>query len=159
MEIASWMCGIVGCVAEEPVAKILLEGLKRVEYRGYDSAGMATISNGTLDVRKGVGRVSEIEQSRSLSSLRGNIGMAHTRWATHGGVTDENAHPQASCKELVAVIHNGIIENYITLKKSLSTRGHRFRSQTDTEVIAHMIEDEYRRTRDPMKATMAPQRS
>jgi len=149
------MCGIVGCVAEEPVADILLEGLKRVEYRGYDSAGMATIWEGSLSVRKGVGRVSEIEQSRNLSGLRGNIGMAHTRWATHGGVTDQNAHPHASCKELVAVIHNGIIENYLPLKRTLAAKGHRFRSETDTEVIAHMIEDEYRRVRDPMRATMA----
>jgi len=149
------MCGIVGCVAEEPVAGILLEGLKRVEYRGYDSAGMATICEGALTVKKGVGRVSEIEQKQNLSSLRGNIGMAHTRWATHGGVTDQNAHPQASCRELVAVIHNGIIENYVPLKKALSSKGHRFRSETDTEVISHMIEDEYKRNKDPMKATMS----
>ena len=149
------MCGIVGCVAEEPVADILLEGLKRVEYRGYDSAGMATIWEGSLSVRKGVGRVSEIEQSRNLSGLKGTIGMAHTRWATHGGVTDQNAHPHASCKELVAVIHNGIIENYLPLKKALVAKGHRFRSETDTEVIAHMIEDEYKRVRDPLRATMA----
>jgi len=149
------MCGIVGCVAEEPVAGILLEGLKRVEYRGYDSAGMATISDGTLAVRKGVGRVSEIEEGRKLSKLKGNIGMAHTRWATHGGVTDENAHPHASCRELVAVIHNGIIENYLPLKKGLSAKGHRFKSETDTEVIAHLIEDEYKRTRDPLKATLS----
>jgi glucosamine--fructose-6-phosphate aminotransferase (isomerizing) len=148
------MCGIVGCVAEEPVADILLEGLKRVEYRGYDSAGMATIWDGTLSVRKGVGRVIEIEQSRNLLGLKGNIGMAHTRWATHGGVTDQNAHPHASCKELVAVIHNGIIENYLPLKKALVAKGHKFRSETDTEVVAHMIEDEYKRVHDPMRATM-----
>jgi len=99
--------------------------------------------------------VSEIEQSRNLSGLKGNIGMAHTRWATHGGVTDENAHPHASCNELVAVIHNGIIENYLPLKKTLAAKGHKFRSETDTEVIAHMIEEEYKRVRDPMKATVA----
>jgi len=116
---------------------------------------MATICDGQLAVKKGVGRVSEIEQSRNLSALKGNIGMAHTRWATHGGVTDENAHPQVSCKELVAVIHNGIIENYVPLKKGLAAKGHRFRSETDTEVIAHMIEEEYKRVRDPLKATMA----
>jgi glucosamine--fructose-6-phosphate aminotransferase (isomerizing) len=149
------MCGIIGCVAGEPVAEILLEGLKRVEYRGYDSAGMATIFDGALTVRKGVGRVSEIEQTQGLSRLKGNIGMAHTRWATHGGVTDLNAHPHSSCRELVAVIHNGIIENYVLLKKTLSAKGHRFRSETDTEVIAHIIEDEYKRLGDPMKATMA----
>ena len=149
------MCGIVGCVAEEPVAGILLEGLKRVEYRGYDSAGMATISGGALGVRKGAGRVKEIEESRGLSNMKGNVGMAHTRWATHGGVTDRNAHPHASCREQVAVIHNGIIENYVPLKKALLSKGHRFRSETDTEVIAHIIEDEYKRLKDPVKATLA----
>ncbi len=149
------MCGIVGCVAEEPVAGILLEGLGRVEYRGYDSAGMATISDGVLSVKKGVGRVKEIEQKQGLSALKGNIGMAHTRWATHGGVTDQNAHPQTSCGALVAVIHNGIIDNYVPLKKALSAKGHKFRSETDTEVIAHIIEDEYKRARDPLQATIA----
>ena len=149
------MCGIIGCVADVPVSDILLEGLKRVEYRGYDSAGMATINNGSLSVRKGVGRVKEIEESRGLSHMKGSIGMAHTRWATHGGVTDLNAHPHASCRELVAVIHNGIIENYVPLKKALLAKGHRFKSETDTEVISHIIEDEYKRTKDPMEATLA----
>ncbi|HKT22626.1 MAG TPA: glutamine--fructose-6-phosphate transaminase (isomerizing) [Nitrososphaerales archaeon] len=149
------MCGIIGCVAEEPVAGILLEGLRRVEYRGYDSAGMATISGTTLGVRKGIGRVGEIEERWKMSAMLGNIGMAHTRWATHGGVTDENAHPHASCRELVAVIHNGIIENYIPLKKGLQARGHRFKSETDTEVISHLIEEEYKRVRDPLKSTLA----
>lgn len=149
------MCGIVGCVAEEPVAGILLDGLRRVEYRGYDSAGMATISDGSLRLKKGVGRVKEIEDRFGLSKMEGKTGMAHTRWATHGGVTDANAHPHASCKELVAVVHNGIIENYVPLKKSLQKRGHRFKSETDTEVIAHIIEDEYRRARDPLKATLS----
>ncbi len=149
------MCGIIGCVAEEPVAGILLEGLKRVEYRGYDSAGMATIAGGQLGVKKGIGRVVEIEGKEGFSKMLGTVGMAHTRWATHGGVTDANAHPHASCKEKVAVIHNGIIENYIPLKKALSAKGHRFRSETDTEVIAHIVEDEYKRTKDPLKATIA----
>ena len=148
------MCGLVGCVAEEPVAGILLEGVGRVEYRGYDSAGMATISVGVLGVGKGVGRVKEIEGKVGLSGMEGKTGMAHTRWATHGGVTDANAHPHTSCRELVAVIHNGIIENYIPLKKGLVSRGHRFTSETDTEVIAHIIEDVYRRTRDPLRATL-----
>ena len=148
------MCGIVGCVAEEPVSGILLDGLRRVEYRGYDSAGMATVSNGRLRVRKGAGRISEIEGRKKLSDLKGNSGMAHTRWATHGGVTDRNAHPHTSCNETVAVIHNGIIENYVALKKGLAARGHRFKSETDTEVIAHIIEEEYAKNRDPLKATM-----
>lgn len=148
------MCGIFGCVADEPVSGILLDGLRRVEYRGYDSAGMATVSNGRLIVRKGAGRISEIEDRKKLSRLKGNVGMAHTRWATHGGVTDRNAHPHTACNETVAVIHNGIIENYLPLKKSLTSRGHRFKSETDTEVIAHVIEEEYAKTGDPIKATM-----
>lgn len=153
--IACQMCGIVGCVAEEPVAAILLEGLKRVEYRGYDSAGMATVSDGILGVRKGVGRIKEIEEKRRMSTMAGTIGMAHTRWATHGEVTDENAHPHTSCNESVAVIHNGIIENYSSLKKGLMAKGHRFKSETDTEVIAHLVEDEYKKNKDPLKATIA----
>ena len=147
------MCGIIGCVAEEPIAGLLLDGLRRVEYRGYDSAGMVTISSGSLNVRKGAGRVSEIEQKERLSGLEGNVGMAHTRWATHGGVTDANAHPHTSCAELVAVVHNGIIENYLTLKKGLQASGHRFKSETDTEVVAHLIEAEYKKSKDPLKAT------
>ena len=149
------MCGIVGCVAEEPVAGILLDGLRRVEYRGYDSAGMATVSDGGLKVRKGAGRIKEIEDKFALSSLKGSTGMAHTRWATHGGVTDRNAHPHTSCKEGVAVIHNGIIENYRPLKEGLKARGHTFKSETDTEVIAHLIEEEYKKTREPLKAVIA----
>jgi glucosamine--fructose-6-phosphate aminotransferase (isomerizing) len=149
------VCGIIGCVAEEPVSGILLEGLRRVEYRGYDSAGMTTISKGTLRVRKGAGRISEIEGRKKLSGLSGSIGMAHTRWATHGGVTDRNAHPHTSCKEKVAVIHNGIIENYLPLKKGLRAKGHVFKSETDTEVIAHLIEDEYKKVKDPLAATVA----
>lgn len=148
------MCGIVGCVAEEPVSGILLSGLRRIEYRGYDSAGMATVSNGRLSIRKGAGRISEIEGRKRLSGLKGNIGIAHTRWATHGGVTDYNAHPHTGCNGTVAVIHNGIIENYLPLKKGLTSKGHRFKSETDTEVIAHLIEEEYAKTKDPLKATM-----
>jgi glucosamine--fructose-6-phosphate aminotransferase (isomerizing) len=148
------MCGIVGCVAEEPVSGILLAGLRRVEYRGYDSAGMATVSNGKIRVRKGAGRVSEIEDRKNLSGLQGTSGMAHTRWATHGGVSDRNAHPHTACNETVAVIHNGIIENYLQLKKALASKGHRFKSETDTEVIAHLIEEEYTKTDDPLRATL-----
>ncbi len=149
------MCGIIGCVAEEPVAEYLLDGLRRVEYRGYDSAGMATVNEGTMSVRKGAGRVNEIEDRMGLSALKGNIGIAHTRWATHGGVTDSNAHPHTSCKETVAVVHNGMIQNYAPLKKAFVAKGHRFRSETDTEVVAHVIEEEYKKTRDPLKATLA----
>lgn len=148
------MCGIIGCVAEEPVSGILLEGLKRVEYRGYDSAGISTIHNGRLYVRKGAGRIKDIESRKNLSGLSGIVGIAHTRWATHGGVTDRNAHPHTACNDTLAVIHNGIIENYLPLKKRLVSKGHRFRSETDTEVIAHLIEEEYAKTEDPLRATM-----
>jgi glutamine---fructose-6-phosphate transaminase (isomerizing) len=116
---------------------------------------MATIYEGKLGVKKGVGRVTEIETRQMLPAMLGNTGMAHTRWATHGGVTDANAHPHASCREKVAVIHNGIIENYVPLKKSLVARGHRFKSETDTEVISHLVEEEYKRTGDPLKATLS----
>ncbi len=149
------MCGIIGCVAEEPVAGIVLEGLRKVEYRGYDSAGLATINGKGLKVRKGAGRIAEIEKRKRLSEMTGNVSLGHTRWATHGGVTDENAHPHASCGERVAIIHNGIIENYLALKKGLMARGHRFKSQTDTEVISHILEEEYGRSGDPLKATLA----
>ena len=148
------VCGIVGCVAGEPVSGILLDGLRRVEYRGYDSAGMATVSNGKLHVRKGAGRISEIQSRKNLSGLKGNSGMAHTRWATHGGVTDDNAHPHTACNETIAVVHNGIIENYLSLKRVLASKGHKFRSETDTEVIAHLIEEEYRKSNDPLGATI-----
>jgi glucosamine--fructose-6-phosphate aminotransferase (isomerizing) len=149
------VCGIIGCVSSEPVAELLLQGLRRVEYRGYDSAGMATIADGRMNVRKGAGRIEEIEKKHKMSKLKGRMGMAHTRWATHGGVTDENAHPQTSCRERVAVVHNGIVENYGELKRRLASRGHVFKSETDTEVIAHLIEQEYARQKDPVMATIA----
>jgi len=133
---------------------MLLQGLKRVEYRGYDSAGMATIVRNTLKVRKAAGRIDDIERRYSLSSLGGRSGIAHTRWATHGGVTDVNAHPHTSCREGVAIVHNGIIENYLELRKRLAARGHVFKSETDSETIAHLIEVEYERTKDPVKATI-----
>jgi glucosamine--fructose-6-phosphate aminotransferase (isomerizing) len=149
------MCGIIGCVNDDVVAPILLQGLKHVEYRGYDSAGIATINGGTLRVRKGAGKVAEIEQKFKLSALAGTTGIAHTRWATHGGVTDRNAHPQTSCREGVAIVHNGIIENYIELRKGLRGKGHLFKSETDSEVIAHLIEQEYEKLNDPTKATIS----
>jgi glucosamine--fructose-6-phosphate aminotransferase (isomerizing) len=148
------MCGIIGCVNDEAVAPILLQGLKRVEYRGYDSAGVATVSESSIRVRKAAGRIDDIERKYGLSSLAGTTGIAHTRWATHGGVTDQNAHPHTSCRESVAIVHNGIIENYLELKKQLRAKGHIFKSETDSEVIAHLIETEYSRVKDPVKATI-----
>jgi glucosamine--fructose-6-phosphate aminotransferase (isomerizing) len=149
------MCGIIaGISVSDEIAPILLEGLKRVEYRGYDSAGVATISDGKILVEKDVGRVEDLEEKYHVSKMPGHVGMAHTRWATHGGVSQENAHPLLSCDGSVAVVHNGIIENYLELKKALIKGGHEFRSETDTEVIVHLIEQASRRERDPLRATL-----
>src|SRR5271156_4116859 len=151
------MCGIIAAVSsEEEVAPILLEGLKREEYRGYDSAGVAVLNGkGTITVRKDVGRVKELEQRYSVARLGGKVGIAHTRWATHGGVSQRNAHPHLSCNGEVAIVHNGIIENYLELKRELQARGHSFVSETDSEVIAHLIEEEHKKQEDPVKATLA----
>jgi glucosamine--fructose-6-phosphate aminotransferase (isomerizing) len=151
------MCGIVAAVSsDQEIAPILLEGLKREEYRGYDSAGVAVLNGkGTITVRKDEGRVRELEQRYNVARLGGKVGVAHTRWATHGGVSQKNAHPHLSCKGEVAIVHNGIIENYLELKKGLESTGHAFTSETDSEVIAHLIEVEYEKEREPVKATIA----
>ncbi len=135
------MCGIIGCVSNADVVEVLLDGLRNMEYRGYDSAGFGVHDGNTIRVGKGVGRVDEIARSLDLKTFSGKIGLAHTRWATHGGVTPENAHPHLSCDGEVAVVHNGIIENYQAIKARLEAKGHRFRSTTDTEVIPHLIEE------------------
>ncbi len=122
-----------------------MEGLRRVEYRGYDSAGVATLSNGRLFVTKDIGKLADIENKLKLSSLPGDTAIGHTRWATHGGVTQANAHPQCDSSGTIAVVHNGIIENYQDLRRRLSKEGHEFTSDTDTEVIPHLIEDEMRK--------------
>ena len=127
------MCGIVGAIAERNVTPILLEGLKRLEYRGYDSAGMALVADGALERIRRLGKVAELEEKLSGSPVRGQIGVAHTRWATHGGVTESNAHPHLSGGR-VAVIHNGIIENFQEIKDELVAKGYEFASETDTEV-------------------------
>ena len=146
------MCGIIAAVSSErEVAPLLLEGLKREEYRGYDSAGVAVLNGkGTITVRKDVGRVSQLERTYDVARLGGRVGIAHTRWATHGGVSQRNAHPQLSCRGEVAIVHNGIIENYIELRKELESRGHSFASETDSEVIAHLIEEKYRSDKEPV---------
>jgi glutamine---fructose-6-phosphate transaminase (isomerizing) len=151
------MCGIIAAVSsEKDVAQILLEGLKREEYRGYDSAGVAILNGkGTIAVKKDVGRVSELEEAYRVTRLHGTAGIAHTRWATHGGVSQKNAHPHLSCEGEVAIVHNGIIENYLELRGELQARGHSFVSETDSEVIAHLIEEEHKRQEDPVKATLA----
>ncbi|MBK5285850.1 MAG: glutamine--fructose-6-phosphate transaminase (isomerizing) [Bacteroidia bacterium] len=134
------MCGIVAYIGNRQVYPILIKGLQRLEYRGYDSAGIA-ILNGELSVFKRAGKVSELDESLSGKNIRGNIGMGHTRWATHGEPNDTNAHPHFSESKNLAIIHNGIIENYASLKEELINRGHSFRSETDTEVLINLIED------------------
>ena len=134
------MCGIVGYVGHRDAVSFILPGLRRLEYRGYDSAGIATVSRSSLDVRKTTGRIADLEAVLTSDRPTGTLGVGHTRWATHGRPSEANAHPHLDCHARLAVVHNGIIENYRELRKTLAAEGHRFRSQTDTEVIAHLIE-------------------
>ncbi len=134
------MCSIIGYKGKNLAAPILVESLKKMEYRGYDSVGVATIDNGSILIRKGTGKVVEVNKNLNLSEMLGKIGVGHTRWATHGGVTDSNAHPHSACTNDVVVVHNGIIENYRELKQELMAAGHVFSSETDSEVIAHLME-------------------
>ena len=144
------MCGITGYIGEKEAAPVLLQALKRMEYRGYDSAGISTIHKDNVTIKKDIGRIDSINEKIELGKAEGKIGIAHTRWATHGGVTKENAHPHLSCKQKVVLVHNGIIENYRQLFKELSDN-HEIKSETDSEVIAHLIEEEYNREKDPLK--------
>ena len=134
------MCGIVGYIGEAPASEVLLPALRRLEYRGYDSAGITTVNTFGLDTRKAVGKIAELEAVVAQSPPRGQAGIAHTRWATHGRPTVGNAHPHVDCPLRMALVHNGIIENHRELRKKLTALGHRFRSETDTEVIVHLIE-------------------
>jgi glutamine---fructose-6-phosphate transaminase (isomerizing) len=135
------MCGIVGYIGPKKVVPLILDGLKRLEYRGYDSAGIAVVTrNGKLDIRRASGKLRNLEEAIRLSPIDGMYGVGHTRWATHGRPTEENAHPHRDCTGQVVVVHNGIIENYLELKRQLAKEGHRFVTETDTEVIAHLVE-------------------
>jgi glutamine---fructose-6-phosphate transaminase (isomerizing) len=134
------MCGIVGYVGSKTASPLLIEGLKRLEYRGYDSAGISTLNGNGLETRKAVGKIVKLETAVEQSPITGSVGIAHTRWATHGAPNECNAHPHHDCTNSIAVVHNGIIENATALRKELETRGHKFRSETDTEVLAHLIE-------------------
>src|SRR2546428_3035592 len=135
------MCGIVGYIGHKKVSSVLLDGLRRLEYRGYDSAGIAVINGGKVQVVRSAGKLRDLEENLRLTNLEGSFGLGHTRWATHGRPTEENAHPHRDCTGTLVVVHNGIIENYKDLKRELIATGHQFKTETDTEVIAHLIEE------------------
>ena len=138
------MCGIIGYLGPKPIVPILIDGLKRLEYRGYDSAGIALVKNGAIEIRRSAGKLNRLEQVIATSPVDGEYGVGHTRWATHGRPTEENAHPHRDCTGKIVVVHNGIIENYLELKHELETAGHTFETETDTEVIAHLVEGEFK---------------
>ncbi|RAP47260.1 MAG: glutamine--fructose-6-phosphate transaminase (isomerizing), partial [Methanosphaera sp. rholeuAM74] len=133
------MCGIAGCVLNKKVAPILFESLKSLEYRGYDSVGIATLTD-KINIKKGKGKIEDVDKQLDLRDMEGNMGIGHVRWATHGVPSKENAHPHCDCKNEISVVHNGIIGNYHELREELEKEGHKFRSETDTEVIPHLIE-------------------
>jgi glucosamine--fructose-6-phosphate aminotransferase (isomerizing) len=147
------MCGIIGIIGSEPAAPQLVDALKRLEYRGYDSAGVATLEGGTLTRRRAEGKLKNLEKKLGLEPLSGTIGIGHTRWATHGRPTENNAHPHAT--ERLAVVHNGIIENFSELRRELEGKGAKFSTETDTEVIAHLVTDEMKRGASPVDAVKA----
>ncbi len=144
------MCGIVGYIGRQNAGDVLLDGLRRLEYRGYDSAGMVVASNQGLDLRRSVGKLATLESLLRKKPLQGRAGLGHTRWATHGRPSEDNAHPHRDCTGRLVVVHNGIIENYPALKAELLSKGHKFTSQTDTEVVAHLLEEALQ-PKDPSK--------
>ena len=137
------MCGIVGYIGNKKASDILVEGLAKLEYRGYDSAGIAVFENGEINIRKHKGRLEILKNSLKEKDIEGTVGIGHTRWATHGEPSDINSHPHASHNGKIVIVHNGIIENYIELKEKLVKEGYRFISDTDTEVVAHLLESLY----------------
>jgi len=148
------MCGIIGYLGKRSAQSILLSGLKKLEYRGYDSAGVAIVSDGNLQVKKMAGKISNLENALIDSPMSGSVGVGHTRWATHGKPDDVNAHPHSSCNNKFSLVHNGIIENYRELKTSLETKGHHFTSETDTEVIVHLIGEQSGSLRDRVQSAV-----
>ena len=141
------MCGIVGYVGKKEVVPVIIDGLRRLEYRGYDSAGIAVVCDGEgLQIRRAEGKLRNLEEAIRQKPLEGSYGIGHTRWATHGRPTEENAHPHRDCTGKIVVVHNGIVENYLSLKKKLMEEGHKFTTETDTEIIAHLIEKHYLKT-------------
>src|SRR5687768_3004342 len=148
--VEATLCGIVGILGRQPVADQLVDALKRLEYRGYDSAGVATLERGTLTRRRAEGKLKNLEQRLAREPLSGTIGIGHTRWATHGKPTESNAHPHAT--ECVAVVHNGIIENFRELREALCKNGAKFGSETDTEVVVHLVTQEMSKGKSPVEA-------
>ena len=138
------MCGIIGYIGRKPVVPVLIEGLRRLEYRGYDSAGVALVRGNTVELRRSAGKLDRLVEALENDPVDGDYGLGHTRWATHGRPTEENAHPHRDCTGRIVVVHNGIIENYLELKHALEAEGHRFATETDTEVVAHLVECEWR---------------
>src|SRR3954451_7746523 len=137
------MCGIVGYVGEQRALDVVMQGLRRLEYRGYDSAGVAVLDGGAFAVERRAGKLANLDAAIAGHELPGTLGIGHTRWATHGAPTDRNAHPHTDCDGAVAIVHNGTIENFAELREGLETRGHTLRSETDTEAVAHLIEERY----------------
>ncbi|RPH57006.1 MAG: glutamine--fructose-6-phosphate transaminase (isomerizing), partial [Acidobacteria bacterium] len=136
------MCGIIGYIGSKQVVPVLIDGLRRLEYRGYDSAGVAVVHDGRVELRRAAGKLSRLADAIDAQPITGDYGVGHTRWATHGRPTEENAHPHRDCTGQIVVVHNGIIENYLELKRELQREGHRFVTETDTEIVAHLIERE-----------------
>src|SRR3984885_14484341 len=138
------MCGIIGYIGPKEVVPVLIDGLRKLEYRGYDSAGVAVVRDGAVSLRRRAGKLSNLEDVIRLNPITGDYGVGHTRWATHGRPTEENAHPHRDCTGKIVVVHNGIIENYLDLKQELQRQGHVFVTETDTEIVAHLVEREMR---------------
>ncbi|MBF8301145.1 MAG: glmS, partial [Acidobacteria bacterium] len=136
------MCGIIGYIGFRPVVPVLLDGLRRMEYRGYDSAGVALVGPEGIALRRSAGKLVNLENAIRVHPVDGVYGIGHTRWATHGRPTEENAHPHSDCTGRIVVVHNGIIENYLELKRELQSQGHDFKTETDTEIVAHLVERE-----------------
>src|SRR5215472_17299726 len=135
------MCGIVGYIGPKKVVPVVIEGLRKLEYRGYDSAGIAVVNGtGKIDIRRAAGKLRNLDDVLAKSPLEGTYGIGHTRWATHGRPTEENAHPHRDCTGEIVVVHNGIIENYLEVKEQLQREGHKFVTETDTEIVAHLVE-------------------
>lgn len=145
------MCGIVGYIGPKKASEVILEALRKVEYRGYDSAGIA-VCNSNIEIMKDAGKIAEIEKRNDFSKLEGTIGIGHTRWATHGEVNKQNAHPHTDCTGTICLVHNGIIENFSELRERLGKLGHKFRSETDTELVAHLLEENLKGTKDFKRA-------